>query len=400
MVVAGLLLGGRASRPGQGAQPRPARSARAASGDGRARRRCRRRTPTPEPTPVPTPGHEVYGYLPYWEMTDGIADHLARVELTTLALFSVTNRPRRRDRHEPEGLPGDRRGARPAAHPRGPRPRTSGSSSCSRSFGATRNKRLFGVTQQSRRPRRRSIDRLVELAGELKVDGINVDVEVIDDALIPAYGEFVGELRTALRQGAPEGPGLGRDHGQRARLGDGARRLDGRCRPDLPDGLRLPLVGIRPGRLGADRSARRRREGPGLVARHVRGARRPGPADDPRPAAVRDGLAGRRTRARRAADREGDATGSPSDHLDFLADPANVRDPRRHRAGRPVRHRPTRRPSATAGPERLAARLDGDLRRFAGDPRRRSWPWPTPAAWPASASGRSATTAACPTTPP
>ena len=35
-------------------------------------------TPTPEPTPVPTPGHEVYGYLPYWEMDDGIAAQSAR----------------------------------------------------------------------------------------------------------------------------------------------------------------------------------------------------------------------------------------------------------------------------------------------------------------------------------
>ena len=32
--------------------------------------------PTPRVTPVPVPGHEVYGYVPYWEMEDGIADHV------------------------------------------------------------------------------------------------------------------------------------------------------------------------------------------------------------------------------------------------------------------------------------------------------------------------------------
>ena len=47
---------------------------------------------TPRPTIVPVPGHEVYGYLPYWEMDDSIVDHVAATDLTTLALFSVTHR--------------------------------------------------------------------------------------------------------------------------------------------------------------------------------------------------------------------------------------------------------------------------------------------------------------------
>ena len=41
----------------------------------------------------PVPGHEVYGYVPYWEMDAGIAEHVATTELTTLALFAVTQRP-------------------------------------------------------------------------------------------------------------------------------------------------------------------------------------------------------------------------------------------------------------------------------------------------------------------
>ena len=41
--------------------------------------------------PPPLPGHEVYGFVPYWEMDAGIADHLAGTDLSTLALFSVTH---------------------------------------------------------------------------------------------------------------------------------------------------------------------------------------------------------------------------------------------------------------------------------------------------------------------
>ena len=38
------------------------------------------------------PKHEVYGFVPYWEMDETIAEHVEKVDLTTLALFSVTHR--------------------------------------------------------------------------------------------------------------------------------------------------------------------------------------------------------------------------------------------------------------------------------------------------------------------
>ena len=44
------------------------------------------------PAAPPIPGHEVYGFVPYWELDAGIADHLAETDLSTLALFSVTHR--------------------------------------------------------------------------------------------------------------------------------------------------------------------------------------------------------------------------------------------------------------------------------------------------------------------
>jgi len=32
--------------------------------------------PTPRATPIPVPGHEVYGFVPYWEMEGDIVDHV------------------------------------------------------------------------------------------------------------------------------------------------------------------------------------------------------------------------------------------------------------------------------------------------------------------------------------
>ena len=71
-LVAGLVLGG-LLRPGGGSADNPSTGPGGTAQGGQDQPA----TPTPEPTPVPTPGHEVYGYLPYWEMDAGITDHLA-----------------------------------------------------------------------------------------------------------------------------------------------------------------------------------------------------------------------------------------------------------------------------------------------------------------------------------
>jgi spore germination protein YaaH len=63
------------------------------------------------------------------------------------------------------------------------------------SFGNARNERFF----TSLPVQDATIDALVALASRIGVDGINVDVERIGVELAPAYGAFVGRLRTALR---------------------------------------------------------------------------------------------------------------------------------------------------------------------------------------------------------
>jgi spore germination protein YaaH len=146
------------------------------------------------PVPIPIPGHEVYGYVPYWEMDDGIAEHLVDTDLTTLGLFSVT--------HKKSGaLANGERGYRRItddlgrrlvreAHERGVRVEL-----VYTSFGSKKNAAFFGsATAQDR-----TIRELAELRDDLGVDGINVDVELLDLEDVPAYGDFVGRLRAAIR---------------------------------------------------------------------------------------------------------------------------------------------------------------------------------------------------------
>lgn len=144
-------------------------------------------------TPRPAPGHELYGYLPYWEMEDGIAAHLADTPLTTLALFSVTNAS---DGSLDASQPGYRRvtgdlgrGLIAAARDRGVRTEL-----VFTSFGLDRNRRLL------ERPglQEAVVSSLVALGTELGTDGINVDIEGLDPFLVPAFGGFVERLRTAV----------------------------------------------------------------------------------------------------------------------------------------------------------------------------------------------------------
>jgi Glycosyl hydrolases family 18 len=152
----------------------------------------------PSPTPRPEPGHELFGFVPYWEMDAGIADHLAATPLTTLALFSVTHTAKGAIS---TGKPGYRQitgdtGSRliREAHQRGVRVELVFSS-----FGTARNRKLF----ESRDLQSTVVASLTDLAGKLGVDGINVDVEALDPLLVPAYGMFVGDLRNALRLAEP-----------------------------------------------------------------------------------------------------------------------------------------------------------------------------------------------------
>jgi hypothetical protein len=196
--------------------------------------------PTLDPRPTPRPplgGTELYGFLPYWQMNNAVADYLHATPLTTLALFSVAAKRDGSISEKPAGfrrITGEigRRIIR-EAHDRDVRVELVFSS-----FGATRNGRLFGrlspntpagspapapsadttfepgatgspapspqtgasAAPSGPPPWHRTVPALVRLAAELGVDGINVDVEQLDPLDREQYGQFLAALRAALRK--------------------------------------------------------------------------------------------------------------------------------------------------------------------------------------------------------
>ncbi len=155
-------------------------------------------TATPPSTPQRVPGHEVYGFVPYWEMDEGLAAHLRTSALTTLALFSVTNTStgaiatKQNGYRRITGAVGKQ--IIREAQQRGVRVELVFSS-----FGLERNRRLFDdIALQDA-----TIASLIGLVGDLRLDGVNVDVESLDPALVPAYRAFVGRLRDAVASADP-----------------------------------------------------------------------------------------------------------------------------------------------------------------------------------------------------
>ena len=127
-------------------------------------------------------------------MNGDIADHLAKTPLTTLALFSVTNTKTGKINTSQTGYKritgAIGKQLIREAHDRGVAVQL-----VYTSFGTARNERFFGSLEVQDT----TIAGLVALADRTGVDGINVDVELLDADLVPAYGAFVGRLREALR---------------------------------------------------------------------------------------------------------------------------------------------------------------------------------------------------------
>ncbi|HYO44588.1 MAG TPA: glycosyl hydrolase family 18 protein [Candidatus Limnocylindrales bacterium] len=152
-----------------------------------------------ETPPATVPGHELYGFLPYWEMDDeGIVEHVAAAPLTTLALFSVTHTATGAINTSQRGhaMISSDTGSRlvRGAHDRGIRVEL-----VYTSFGGPRNRKLLERDDLQATV----IASLVAYAGDLGVDGINVDIEALDPTLVPAFGGFVADLRAAITAADP-----------------------------------------------------------------------------------------------------------------------------------------------------------------------------------------------------
>ncbi|HEY2916475.1 MAG TPA: glycosyl hydrolase family 18 protein [Candidatus Limnocylindrales bacterium] len=154
---------------------------------------------TPRP---PTGGTELYGFLPYWEMTDAVAAYLPQVPVGTLALFSVGATTTGGLRHTDLGyerITGPRGLALIAdAHGRGQRVDLVFSS-----FGYRANARLFGGDPSALARRSRAAQELAALATQLGVDGVNVDVELIDGDDNDGYATFLADVGARIRAANP-----------------------------------------------------------------------------------------------------------------------------------------------------------------------------------------------------
>jgi hypothetical protein len=228
VLVAGLALAGglgRGTNPGGPGEPGSSGANGPGDGSGGAI------APTPTPRP-PVGGTELYGYLPYWEMTDTTAAYLDGVPLTTLAVFSVSAR-------RTGELNTSARGYERITSEIGRRIIDDAQERGARvelvftSFGPERNGTFFGRVprrgaaaptgvaspaapptavaptgqasggQQPPPPYARTVPELVALADELGVDGINVDVEQLDELDRVAYGDFLTSLRRELVRRMP-----------------------------------------------------------------------------------------------------------------------------------------------------------------------------------------------------
>jgi hypothetical protein len=165
-------------------------------------------------------GTELYGYLPYWQMTPSMVSYLSAVPVSTLELFSV-------GAGDNGGLLAKQTGFRRItgplgaqiirdAHVRGQRVEL-----VFTSFGYARNDRLFGRTglfdrtgsadrgdapgdnggrETAAGPARwtRTATELLALAHRIGVDGINIDVELTGGDALEGYTSFLGALRAGL----------------------------------------------------------------------------------------------------------------------------------------------------------------------------------------------------------
>ena len=241
---------------------------------------------------------DVYGYLPYWEMSSAILDYLDYDALSVISLFSVTwTGAGTLDRGEPgyAAITGSiGRSVIAAARARGVRVEISFTT-----FGVTKNATLFGDPAR----RAKVIAELRALVRQLGADGVNVDAELIEGIWFDEYGLFLAtsaprSARTIRRRPCRSprtrtcpAPGWRGGRRMRGPIGSSSWATPtgrpGRIRGRSPP--RRPVVAGRPGHPLDDRPLRCRGRPPGPRA--------------PRPAVLRDDVAHGVVGARRGAHR-------------------------------------------------------------------------------------------------
>jgi hypothetical protein len=145
---------------------------------------------------APAVTHEVYGYLPYWELNRGTARLLDYGSLSTIAFFAIpVTGSGALDRRSPgyrAYLSSAAAAVTNAAHRRGVR--------VVPTFQLFDHGRLATLRRLlgSRRAQNRFISQAVALVVQRKADGANLDFEPVPSSLAPAFGSMVGRLSRRL----------------------------------------------------------------------------------------------------------------------------------------------------------------------------------------------------------
>ena len=141
---------------------------------------------------------DVYGYLPYWEIDSGADTYLRYDLLTDIALFSVGFTSTGAIATSGTGYPAvtGSTAATIVAHAHASGVRVDLTIT---SFGFAKNAAFF-TNPEAMSAAASAIAELVRAEG---LDGVNLDVELLDGENFAAYGLFVGQIRTALRSWNP-----------------------------------------------------------------------------------------------------------------------------------------------------------------------------------------------------
>ena len=192
----GVLLADRGGAGGSGAS-----GAHGSAGGGAGAGDDASEAPTATPKP-PTGGTELYGFLPYWEMTDAVEAYLPQVPVSTIALFSVGVTLNGAVKHNDKGYQAIS-GARGTSIIAGAHGRGQHVDLAFTSFGYAANARLFGDDPKAVARRARAARELAALAAQLGVDGMNVDIELIDGDYNDGFVAFLADLGSRLRAANP-----------------------------------------------------------------------------------------------------------------------------------------------------------------------------------------------------
>lgn len=146
----------------------------------------------------PTPSHEVYGYLPYWQVDAATARQLDYRQLSTIAIFAVPIRP--------DGSL-DRRAAGYGVYV-GPAALAITNAAHARGVRVVPTFQLFNVSTlrwllDHPAGQARFIRQALDLMARRRADGANLDVEPVPATLASEFAAFVGRFSRQMHQRFP-----------------------------------------------------------------------------------------------------------------------------------------------------------------------------------------------------